>query len=182
LRHVGCLFGGAGYFWSVLVMFPFLAKTLQAVQFFVGTEPGALQAGLVLPEAVEGLEVIEAEGVLEEDGVLGAVDTKDLPLGSGHFLDQEMFRGGLRPEFVLDLTEQVVEILLIFGGEDEGGSAKAVAEGVEADVRLTFAGLRAGGELGVAAVGRDLFLGRHMFFFASKANFWSGGGFVPAPG
>jgi len=114
------------------------------------------QAGVLALEF--GAEVAEAE--VEQAG-LDAAQAGETPGGHDHLLDEEIFGGSGGVMLGFEGFEQLAELLVIFGGEDGGLGGEAVAEGIEADGGAAFWSSGSRGELGVPAVGVDLFLGGH---------------------
>ncbi len=69
------------------------------------------------------------------------------------FLDELGFGGCGGLIFVAEAAAMVFVGGAIFGGEDGGGGGESVAEGVEGGTALAGVGARAGGMLGIFAIG-----------------------------
>jgi hypothetical protein len=76
-------------------------------------------------------------------------------------LEEAGFEGAGGLEAVEEGVEQFVEHLIVFEGEDGVLGSEAVFEGIEATGGLALGGFGTGAELGVTAVGGNLFLGGH---------------------
>jgi len=87
--------------------------------------------------------------------------TRETPGGHDHLLDEEVLGGADGLVFCLKSLECLVEVLLIFAGEDGGFCGETVAQGVEANGGAAFGSLGAGAQLGVPAIGVNLLLGGH---------------------
>jgi hypothetical protein len=59
-------------------------------------------------------------------------------------LNVELFGPRLRLPFGFEVVAKLVELIAILTGKDHGSGAKAVAEGVHADGRLSFGSCGAG--------------------------------------
>ena len=111
---------------------------------------------LVLAELVDvgdALEVVAVDAGFHGEGAVEA------PLIGGDAQDQGFFAGADGAEAVEEVLEEEEEVLGILAGEDVFVGAQAVAETVAAGCGFAFRGARAGGFLGVLAVGVDLGLG-----------------------
>ena len=80
-------------------------------------------------------------------------DAVEAPGGVGEFLDELGFGGGGGLVFVEELLAVALVGGGVFGGQDGGAAGEAVAEGVERGALFAGFGARAGGVLGVGAVG-----------------------------
>ena len=87
--------------------------------------------------------------------------TREAPGGHDHLLDQEVLGGAGGLVFGLEGVQRLVEVLLIFAGENGGFGGETVAQGVEANGGAAFGSLGAGAQLGVPAIGVNLLLGGH---------------------
>jgi len=132
------------------------AGLLEGSQFFEGAGVGALEAGEILIDLVLEEEPCERVGVSFHEFREGAGQAGLVPLGGGQFIDMVALGVGLGLPFVLEVEAKLIELVLIFAGQDDGGGIQAVAEGIEADGRLTLGGDGAGRFLGIEAVGLDL--------------------------
>ena len=98
----------------------------------------------------------EGEGFgLETDGAQAE------PLIVDHLFHEDGFQGGGRLEFIEKGGLESVEIFRIFAVEEMGGGCEAVGDGVAGGFSFAFGGGRAGGLLGVGAIGCDLGFGGH---------------------
>ena len=94
----------------------------------------------------------------------GAVEA---PLGGGDALDDQFFAVADGAEVVVEVLEQAEEGFGILAFEDEVFvSGESVGEAVAAGGGFAFRGARAGGFLGVAAVGFGLLLGKFPIFIS----------------
>ena len=77
-------------------------------------------------------------------------------------LNQNLLSDALWLEVVKDGLLEFAVVVRVFEGEDDGFGGEAVLEGVEPGSGFAFRSAGAGGLLGVAAVGRDLFRCGHL--------------------
>ena len=146
-----------------------------------GAVEGALDAGFVAREAfdsagaggvigegagagIEGRQAFVARELRDtetEQSGFERAQAAEAPRGHGHLLDEQGFGGPGGLVFREKGVEQLLELFGILIREDSGLGGEPVAQGVEADGGASFRGTRAGAELGVAAIGVDLTLGRH---------------------
>jgi len=97
---------------------------------------------------------------LEEAGFQGAQAGK-APGGHGDLLDQDGFDGPDGLEVIKEGLESLVEEGGVLAGDDGEAGGEAVLEGIEGGGGFALGGFGAGAELGVGAVGVDLFLRGH---------------------
>ena len=94
---------------------------------------------------------------------LGAVEAGQAPVDDGDLLDEERFQRGGGGKLVLERLDEPVEVVAglvgFQGRRDDGLGEDAVLEGVVATDGLALGRAGAGGFLGVAAVGGELFVG-----------------------
>ncbi len=138
-------------------------------------EEGALDAGLVAAEGIEGSggdtgtpaeDVGQFLVVVEADFEIAGFEFAtygEAPLGHGDLVDEGGFQGADGLEVVEDGVAEFVEGFLVFEGDDGVFGDEAVFEGVEASGGLAFGGFGAGAALRVAAIGGNLFFGCHGF-------------------
>src|SRR5579872_2992144 len=115
----------------------------------------------MLPDGAQlGIVVLIGDEVV----FLAVLEEAELAIGDGHALDVVLFGFGLRLVF----GDQAGAELVVLGGivldGDEGFGTESVFEGILAGDGLAFVGARPSGPLGVASIGIDLSLGRHIFF------------------
>jgi hypothetical protein len=142
----------------------------QALQFVLGAGEGALEAALGLPKTVEEGDLDAGAGVFAVDFGLREFHASEFPLGDSHLLDIEKLGAGAGLPLGFEVVAELVEVLTGFAGEDEFSGPEAVAKGVHGAGGLALRGARAGGPLGITAVGLDLFFSCHMRNLTSKAN------------
>ena len=168
--------GRIGYGWGWFeVGLLVTAESLAALEFGEVAEVGALGIGDVAVEAVEGIGV-GGEAVTEIGALSGFVGD------AGGVVDEVAGEEAVAAEEPIVLNEDIdeealddaegLELVVVLGGEGgEGGGVFAGAAfvagvdagfgGIEAGDGFALGGARAGGELGVGAIGLDLFLGGH---------------------
>ena len=78
-------------------------------------------------------------------------------------LDEDLVGDAFGLEVVEDGLAEFVVVGGAFAGEDDGFGGEAVFEGVESGFGFAFGGAGSGGFLGIAAVGRDLACGGHVW-------------------
>jgi len=133
------------------------AEALKTLDGFVER---TLHARLLAPEGVHELDV--GEHLDADAGTLfQAVQAPGLPESHGHLLDQGSLGGSGRLPFGFETGGEALVLGGIFSFEQELAGAEAVHEGVLADGGLSLRGARAGGLLGVQAIGGNLFFGCH---------------------
>jgi hypothetical protein len=103
-------------------------------------------------------------GAFHAVGVQAALDADhaaETPVGAGHLAEAELLGlvGGL--EGGAEAVEEGLEFGGVLDGEDGVAGGEVVGTAVMGDFGFAFGGAWAGGELGVAAIGVDLRLGRH---------------------
>ena len=97
----------------------------------------------------------------EERGVFHAADADETPLVEGHGVEEEGLRFTVRIPVAVESGEEVIKGGLVFAGENDVLAGEAVFGAILRDTLFAFRRLRAGGFLGVEAVGLNLFVGCH---------------------
>ena len=97
----------------------------------------------------------------EERGVFHAADADEAPLVEGHGVDEEGLGFRVRLPVVDERCQEVIKGGLIFTRENDVPAGEAVFGAILRDALFAFRRLRAGGFLGVEAVGLNLFVGCH---------------------
>jgi hypothetical protein len=117
-----------------------------------GTGPLGCGIGAVLDQA----HLFQAVGV---EAALDANHAAETPLGPGHLAEAALlgFVGGAVSG--AQAGQEGLKFGGVLDGEEGVAGAEAVGAAVVCDFGFAFGGARAGGELGVAAVGVDLRLG-----------------------
>ena len=142
----------------------FLADGLQLQKHVEGAVVGAAGAALIAREVFHfhGQAGFAASLVFaEERSVFHAADADEAPLVEGHGVDQEGLGFRVRLPVVIESGEEVIKRGLVFTGENDVPAGEAVFGAILRDALFAFRRLRAGGFLGVEAVGLDLFAGCH---------------------
>jgi hypothetical protein len=145
----------------------------EGVVFAVPIEGDAEQAGfLVVALLADGAgpfgggvgAVLDLAGAFQSIGVQAGFDaghTAETPVGPGHLAEAELLDlvGGLVGG--AEAVEEGLEFGGVLDGEDGVAGGEAAGAAVVGDFGFALGGAGAGGELGVAAIGVDLRLGRH---------------------
>ena len=97
---------------------------MEALQLTLRAGVGALQAALRLPEAVEERNLDLGCASLENDAFFGSLDARELPLRDRHLLEVEVLGSRLWLPFGFEVVAELVEVVGIFTGEDDGAGAK----------------------------------------------------------
>jgi len=132
------------------------AVGLEGAELAEATEIGALEAGVVAGEAVEGFFAgVVGEAVLRAAGEVGfqASDTPEIPGGVDELAEQVELQGALGLEIGLEGGSEEVELFELFGADYEVAGVEAVFEGVLGGAGFALGGAGAGGKLGVGDVG-----------------------------
>ena len=151
----------------------FLAGGLEFHEHVGGAVIGAAGAALVAREIFHfhGQADFALRLVLaEERSVFHAADADESPLVEGHGVDEEGFGFRVRLQVVVESGEEVIKGGLVFTRENDMPAGEAVFGAILRDALFTFRRLRAGGFLGVEAVGLDLFAGCHYGFDGSRGG------------
>ena len=130
---------------------------------------GAVISGLIAQEERElAFFFLEGEGVVCHGEVLQALGTITEPVMLGHFEDENPLSYGF--DLVLDgkAVEEMVKLVLIFGGQDDEGAGEAETEIIHAGSGFAGFGFGTSGELSVFAIGSDLRLGGHGCSFVGR--------------
>ena len=90
-----------------------------------------------------------------------AADADEAPLVESHGVDEEGLGFRVRIPVAVESGEEVIKGGLVFTGENNVLAGEAVFGTILRDALFAFRRLRAGGFLGVEAVGLDLFAGCH---------------------
>ena len=107
------------------------------------------------------VDAVQDGGFFAVDAGFEGKSTVETPLGGGDALDHQVFAVADGAEVVVEILEEADEGIGILAFEDEVFVAgEAVGEAVAAGGGFAFGGARAGGFLGVAAVGFRLLLGK----------------------
>src|SRR6185437_11359660 len=122
----------------------------------IGVGYGGLDAGV---GRGGGLGVFRGQG---EEVHFDGAEVVEAPSVGSDGVREGVFEDGLRLEVGQEFCVELFEVGAIFGGEDDDLAREAVAAGVEAGGRFSLFRFGAGGFLGVAAVGGDLFLCGHV--------------------
>ncbi len=112
-----------------------------------------VEQGVVVGGAVEGVEF---------DGCLAAAF--EVPTAFEDAFEEDLLEGAVGDEVVAEAGFELGEGLLHGGETDEATGGEAVGEVVAGGGGFACVGARSGGELGVCAVGGDLFFGGHFEF------------------
>jgi hypothetical protein len=162
------------------------AVGLEALQLMEGAVEGALGTGLVATEGGEGIgvpaedvgqflglvvvveavlfAVLQVEEAEFEEAGFDAAEADELPLGHDDLVDEGGFEGAVGLELFEEGDAEFVEIRFDFANDDGVFGGEAMLEGIEANGGLAFGGFGAGAQLGVAAIGGELFAGSHLNF------------------
>jgi hypothetical protein len=106
------------------------------------------------------VSAVVGEAEVEEAGFEIAA-AGEPPLGHYDLVEESGFEGAGGLEVIFEILEEVLEILRDLADDDGIFGGEAVFERIEPNGGLAFGGFGAGAELSVAAVGGDLFIGRH---------------------
>jgi hypothetical protein len=140
---------------------PGLLPPPKLFEFVVRFGETTLQAALGFPQAIESGELLVGVGGLAIEVVLGHSGSAQFPISGGHLLEINLLGTGAGLPLGLEVVTKAVVIAQLLPGEECGGGAKAVAEGIEADSGLAFGAFGSSTLQGITAVGRDLFRGSH---------------------
>jgi len=123
------------------------AVGLESAELAEAAEEGALGAGVVAGQALEGgFGVWGGEGIagLAKDG-FEAADAAKIPSGEDELVEQVELDHALGLEVVLVGGEEVLEFLALIGGDYDLAGREAVFAGVLAAASLALGGLGTGG-------------------------------------
>ena len=142
----------------------FLAGGLKFHEHVESAVVGASGAALVAREIfhVHGQAECALRLMLaEERSVFHAADADEAPLVESHGVDEEGLGFRARIPVAVESGEEVIKGGLVFAGENDVLAGEAVFSAILRDALFAFRRLRAGGFLGVEAVGLNLFAGCH---------------------
>ena len=90
------------------------------------------------------------------EALFDALGAAEAPLEAGDVADQGFLEDAHRLELADEVGAELVELVGVFGIEDEVCGVGAVGDGVKGGAELAFLGDGAGGALGIPAIGFDL--------------------------
>ena len=142
---------------------------LDLAQLAEGVVPGAADAGFVAVKAGEGLvgsfaEQVHAGGLFASQGGVDdpgfeAGRAEKFPFGEGDLFDEGEFGVGAGGEVEFALEEELVELEIVFAGEDGGDGAEVVEGGVTRDGLLACLAGRPCRMKGIGAIGGEFSVG-----------------------
>ncbi len=133
---------------------------LQCFQLLEATMEGTLDAGLVSSETVEfNLKVVVREqiAVLEAGAQLGfhAANAAEVPRGGDQLIEQGLLNSALGFDFDLEIGEELLELLVLAGREDDFSGGETVLACILRGVSFAFLSSWSGGMLSIGRVGGE---------------------------
>jgi hypothetical protein len=135
-------------------------------EFPDGFEEQTLQARLVLRKFVEQSQLGACGRFLGIDTGFADFHAPQFPARHGQVFDQFPLGGGAGLPFGFHSRAELLELLDVFAGQDDGVRTQAVTQTVQPDHGFSLRGSGPGGPQRVAAIGFDLFLCCHRFPYA----------------
>ena len=132
-------------------MFP-ISRCFQFKEIAEALGEGAVIGGLIAQVEGERFFLVGGRAIAREGQVLEANSALAKPVMLGHALDEDFFGGSGGLVFAAERVEELIEGVLVFGGEHREDGAETVFEGVATGDGFASFGGRSGGAKGVLAV------------------------------